>query len=200
MNLSQNTDAFWTWFKESSVDLLKEPVDEWLINCLDEKMLMFHGVTWEVGPTYPPNLKYFAVSPNLRLDLVPLCQSIVNCAPAIESWRFYLYRQPKVDWIGKFSLLLESGRLLHIDVSNWQFLIYQYDDKKFEIDIYNIESSYFSFGSAIFEEICELALLHILGEEIFMKYLLKFEPFKEGLATSSLNFVELSDFFRNTYN
>jgi hypothetical protein len=199
MNSLQNITTFWNWFDEKSIELLKDPLDESLISLLDDKILTLNGVTWEIGPTHDPAIRYLAISPNLRKELVPICESIISMAPELEFWRFYIYRQPKIDWKGIYSILHKSGNNLNIDVNNWRFIIYQYTDKMFEIDILNIENSYLSLGESFVQEIIELALINIIGEQVLMLYLLKFQHIEEELDTPSLNFREASNFFRIEY-
>jgi hypothetical protein len=180
--------AFWEWF-ELVTNL--ESIDKFILE-LDKRINDFGSLSWEIGDTETG--KYLAISPNLNLDNVDYVIEIISMAPSISNWIFFSFKQPKPDWKGIVVLSNFGNGSIEIDISNWRFIIFEYPNKIFDIDVYlELRNIYFDVNQAT-----EIALLNTIGEEKMLKYFVQYsiKNFDEIPSGKGLDFNQLGFYFQ----
>lgn len=157
---------FWNWFRSISNDLLLDPTRSDLIAQIDNRVSNLGVFDWEIGP-WEEELYYFAISPNLDGAKLEITRGIVLHAPVAIGWHFLPSKPPKKDWQGIWKMKNELGKEILIDSNNWKYILFEFDDRTFDLDIMidNVDSdNYDVVNMAI-----DIALTGYLGEEKFMK-------------------------------
>jgi len=155
---------FWKWFKSIANELISNPNNSDLLNKLDEFVLSIGPFDWEIGPM-DKSLKFLAISPNLNEDFLSITRQIISLAPECEGWIF-LPAKPAKGLQEVFKMYNESGKLITVDTSQWQYVLYKFDDGTFDMDIKgceiegNLDYSYLAV---------DIGLTNLLGEEKYMK-------------------------------
>ncbi|SEO69993.1 hypothetical protein [Mucilaginibacter sp. OK283] len=156
-------NKFWDWFKTISDALLDHANNQTLIYQLDDRVNRLGAVSWEIGP-WTDELQFLAISPNLNIDLLEYTQQVIALAPNCKGWHF-LPSKPVKDWKGIVQLENERGIKITVDTSAWQYILYQFDDGTFAIDI---KITQLDGNREIQQEAINIALTGYLGEEDFM--------------------------------
>lgn len=155
---------FWDWFKSISDDLLLDPTRSDLIYQIDNRVNRLGHFDWEIGP-WKDNLFYFAISPSLDITRLELTRQIIEYAPKCDGWYFFASKPPKRDWHGIWKMKNEMGREILVDSSNWEYILYEFEDKTFDMDIMidDIDGDIGIINMAI-----DIALTGYLGEEKYI--------------------------------
>ncbi len=156
-------NEFWDWFKTVSDNLLDYKNNQTLIYQLDDRVNRLGDISWEIGP-WENGLQFFALSPNLDIDKLTFTQQAIALAPVCKGWHF-LPAKPVKEWTGIVQLKNERGIKITIDTSLWQYVLYQFDDGTFAIDI---KTSEIDGNREIQQDAVTIALTGYLGEENFM--------------------------------
>jgi len=156
-------NKFWDWFKTISDALLDHNNNQTLIYQLDDRVNRLGAVSWEIGP-WENGGQFFALSPNLDIDMLTFTQQAIDLAPVCKGWHF-LPSKPVKEWKGIVQLKNERGIKITIDTSVWQYILYVFDDGTFAIDI---KTSEIDGNRGIQQEVIDIALTGYLGEENFM--------------------------------
>ncbi len=124
---------FWSWFSSSAEALETNVEDAALLAQLNARVRNLDPqLSWEIGPGLSKPWQ-LVISPNLDRDLRKLATDVISHAPDLPNWEFHSARQPK-EW--DYQLELESGKgneLVHLDASNWTFVLLQYPDGVHEL-------------------------------------------------------------------
>ena len=143
--------------------LLSDPTHQDMINELDDRVGHLGEFDWEIGPWDKDNY-FLAISPNLDVEKLQLTKQIIGLAPECSGWHF-LPSKPVKEWDGIWEMQNENGKEISIDTDNWKYILYEFDDGTFDIDILvdNIEGNTDTTNLAI-----DIALTGYLGEEMFI--------------------------------
>ena len=154
---------FWDWFKSVSNDLILNPTRNDLTIQIDSNVSQLGHFDWEIGP-YDANSFYFAISPNLDPNKLNLTHQIIEHAPKCERWHFLSSKPPK-EWQGIWKMKNELGTEIWVNSSDWKYILYEFEDKTFDMDIMidDINGNDDTINMAI-----DIALTGFLGEERFM--------------------------------
>jgi hypothetical protein len=153
---------FWNWFTSISTELLNHNTNQRLINQLDDHVKELGPVDWEIGP-WADDLQFLAISPNLKIDILPFTQQIIALAPHCPGWHFLPSKPPK-EWSGSWYMKNELGMRIKVNTDAWQYILYQFDDNTFAIDIKTTEID----GNQETQNLAvDIALTGCLGEEYF---------------------------------
>lgn len=156
-------NKFWDWFKSISTELLSNDTYQNLISQLDERVNNLGPISWEIGP-WPNGKQFFALSPNLNPEELAFTKHIISLAPPCNGWHFLPSKPPK-NWLGIWNMKNEKGLTIHVDASTWQYVLYQFDDGTFAIDI---KASGIDGNEDTRLMAVDIALTGYIGEEDFM--------------------------------
>lgn len=161
-----NINAFWAYFSANyksieSVYSTPEFQDEFA-----GKVRLLGDFEWEIGPgTHEPYS--LTISPGgdaLRLEMTRI---IIAMAPRIIGWEFHAVRLPK-DWDLRFFIVSETQKTM-IDASAWKYLLYDYGDGVFDVDVISAELEKLPETSK--RQALKIALQGIIGEEMQMMHI-----------------------------
>jgi hypothetical protein len=164
INFNNRIVEFWKWFESISDELLLNPNREDLISQIDVHINQLGAFDWEIGPLSKIT-SYFAISPNLDYDKLQYTRQIIANAPHCIGWQFFPSKPPK-EWDGIWKMKNEFGKRILINSSNWEYILYQFEDRTFDIDILidyvdgDLQTCYLAI---------DIALTGYLGEEEFMR-------------------------------
>jgi len=155
---------FWKWFESISKNLLQDLSRSDLIGQLDNRISHLGPFDWEIGP-FDDGILFFAISPNLNIERFAITQKIIEAAPKCEGWHFLSSKPPK-EWKGIWKMRNEFGKEILVDSSNWEYVLYEFDDNTFEMDmlIDDIDGDLNTCNLAV-----DIALTGYLGEATYMK-------------------------------
>jgi hypothetical protein len=157
-------NSFWNWFESIASHLLEHPSNQNLISLLDARITDLGIAAWEIGAW--ENDDYFlAISPGFNINHIPLTQQVVDLAPVCAGWHFLAFK-PAKGWEGIWDMKNESGKTLRVNSANWEYVLYQFDDGSFDIDVKIDEVD---GNEATRYDAIDLALAGYLGEELFMQ-------------------------------
>ena len=158
-----NTDdinSFWNWFKTNADDLQSQSYPNSKLEELDRKVIDF-GLRWEVGPGKEKS-NSLTISPGGDQKKITLAKEFIQSSPTLESWEFYSFKQPKVNW-DKLELPKYD---IKITADSWTYTLLSYEDGKKEIlikgDSLNDIDPDYKVGVA------EMVLINLIGEERMM--------------------------------
>jgi len=123
---------FWKWFVKNVSQFKSDDADQKLFDQLDQKIQELGEFDWELG-----ELKkewFFVISPNFNEELLLQTEQIISQAPECPGWIFFSARQKK-DWDLIWDMPNAQGSLIKVDARSWEYLLYQFDDGSFDIDI-----------------------------------------------------------------
>lgn len=154
---------FWKWFESVSdaLHLNLENVD--ILSELDNKVKELGPFDWEIGPV-DDNLLYLAISPRLNEEYLKITKEIVSYAPSCKGW-WILYAKPRKEYAPVFSMVNEKGKSILVDISDWEYVLFLFEDGTFDIDlrISSIDGNLETKNLAV-----DVALTGLMGEERFM--------------------------------
>jgi hypothetical protein len=166
MNI-ENKDVirFWKWFQSIATELFQNPTRADLIGQIDSRIARLGRFDWEVGP-FEHGTSFFCVSPNLDISRLEITNHIIALAPICDNWIFLPSKPPKNEWKGLWKMDNNLGREIIIDASNWEYILYQFEDTSFDMDIKvdEIDGSLETYKLAV-----DIALTGYLGEEVVMR-------------------------------
>lgn len=143
---------------------------------------------WELGPGVERKM-YFAVSPDLRDNLVIEARAVIDAAYSSSIWEFKLGRQRR-PWDKLIAIAYDKYSmhgLKEIDLSKWRHIVFPLKDSiKFDI----VFESFVNLGISESEsdELASLIAIGLLGEILVMEKIEmieiveKFENFLESKA------------------
>ena len=162
---------FWKWFISVSDELSKSSEDDRLLKQLDGFVSTIgQDLDWEIGPVeLEMNIKddaksYLAISPCLNEELLSKTREIIARAPDCKGWAFFPSK-PVKGWTGSWNMLNELDRVISIDANEWKYILYQFDDATFDMDIWvnNVDGNLTTKYIAV-----DVVITNLLGEERFM--------------------------------
>jgi hypothetical protein len=127
---------------------------------LDRRVLDF-GLRWEVGPGKTKE-NSFTISPSGDNEKIKLTKEFIRLSPTLDSWEFYNFKQPKVNW-DKLELPEDN---INITADNWRYILLKYKDGKKEILIKG--DSLDSIDPDLKIVVAETVLTNLIGEERMM--------------------------------
>ena len=132
MELDQRSriEAFWAWFEGKRIDLASPQPSDQTIAELDRRLADLGVRNWELGPgTVEANS--LIISPGGEADRLGLVTEIVDSAPLVKGWEWHHAKPPK-NWKLRFEMDI-SGRQVTIDGHDWEFLLYRFKDRTYDI-------------------------------------------------------------------
>jgi hypothetical protein len=153
-------NIFWNWFKINSNDLQSNKYPNDKLDELDRKVLNF-GLRWEVGPGKTKE-NSFTISPSGDNEKIELTNEFIRLSPTLDSWEFYNFKQPKVNW-DKLELPEDS---INITADKWRYILLKYKDGKKEILIKG--DSLDAIDPDLKLIVAETVLTNLIGEERMM--------------------------------
>jgi hypothetical protein len=153
-------NIFWNWFKINSNDLQSNKYPNDKLDELDRKVLNF-GLRWEVGPGKTKE-NSFTISPSGNNEKIELTKEFIRLSPTLDSWEFYNFKQPKVNW-DKLELPEDS---INITADKWRYILLKYKDGKKEILIKG--DSLDAIDPDLKLIVAETVLTNLIGEERMM--------------------------------
>jgi hypothetical protein len=151
---------FWNWFKINSGDLQSNKYPNDKLDELDRRVLDF-GLRWEVGPGKTKE-NSFTISPSGDNEKIELTKEFIRLSPTLDSWEFYNFKQPKVNW-DKLELPEDN---INITADNWRYILLKYKDGKKEI--LTKGDSLDSIDPDLKIVVAETVLTNLIGEERMM--------------------------------
>ena len=158
-----NTDdinSFWNWFKSNADDLQSQKYPNDKLEELDRNVVGF-GLVWEVGPGKEKS-NSLTISPGGDPEKMELAKEFIQRSPTLDSWEFYSFKQPKVNW-DKLELPEYDIR---ITAAGWTYTLLRYKDGKKEILIKG--SSLNDIDPDHKVGVAEMVLINLIGEERMM--------------------------------
>ena len=154
------TNTFWNWFKANADDLQSNKYPNDKLDELDRRVLNF-GLRWEVGPGKTKE-NSFTISPSGDNEKIELTKEFIRLSPTIDSWEFYNFKQPKVNW-DKLELPEDN---INITADKWRYILLKYKDGKKEILIKG--DSLNTVDTDLKLVVAEMVLTNLIGEERMM--------------------------------
>jgi hypothetical protein len=153
-------NTFWNWFKANADDLQSNKYPNDKLDELDRRVLNF-GLRWEVGPGKTKE-NSFTISPSGDNEKIELTKEFIRLSPTIDSWEFYNFKQPKVNW-DKLELPEDN---INITADKWRYILLKYKDGKKEILIKG--DSLNTVDTDLKLVVAEMVLTNLIGEERMM--------------------------------
>jgi len=189
VNFNNKIIGFWEWFNTIGNELLLDTTNTSLISQLDNRVSTMGRFDWEIGP-FNEGEFYFAISPNLDIERLSVTQHIISYAPECERWNFLPSKPIKYDWNGIWKMKNDLGKEIWVDSNDWKYVLYQFDDKDFDIDVLvgDIEGDMDTCYLAI-----DIGLTGYLGEEEYMRLIKNIKlvtEFEHTGKASSLKYIK----------
>ena len=134
MEINKKYNEFWSEFSVLSRKILDNPLDDETINKVDALVYDLGEFDWEYGPSKKREY-YFALSPNLRLDLLDEVDKIVSLAPEMPDWEIISCKPKKEEELDQWSMLNQNEEEIEIDTTGWSCILYKFQDGTYEIDV-----------------------------------------------------------------
>lgn len=159
----EDIEIFWNWFHSVSSKLYINSKDADILKLLDQKVTELGPFEWEIGPI-DETLLYLAISPNLDSELLKATTELVKQAPVCKRWIFFAAK-PFKPYSPILNLTNEYGRAISIDISNWTYVLFSFEDGTFDIDVKidPINGNKETQNLAL-----DIIMANILGEEKYM--------------------------------
>ena len=194
--------GFWEWFSKIADKLSENLENPAILSELDQRILALKSgrLSWEVGPgTEQENL--LVISPSGDEQLLEFTKRIVECAPVIQGWEFWPAKPPKKSWCGEFEFQIEAGEFVRVEAANWEYVLFKFKDKTFDILIKQIGltpvEEYYALCAA------EIALDGYLGERVRLETIKEVEvvvEFDEAIRGKVNCFPVLADHLKAIWN
>lgn len=155
--------AFWIWFKQISNKLSLNLKNQDLLGELDFKVQDIGNFDWEIGP-YSNEDFFLAISPNLDKNLLKETKTFISMAGDCPNW-FFLASKPEKGWFGQWKMENEFGQVIDINANSWRYILYEYENREFEMDIF-IDNVKFNQDTAY--KAVDIVLTNLLGEERYI--------------------------------
>jgi hypothetical protein len=121
-------------------------------------------VKWEAGP-WNDGRSFFAVSPNMNIDVVPIADQIVKFAPTVPGWVF-LPAKPRKFWQRVVRFNASDGTQRAYDLSDWKYWLTSFNDGEF-FDV-NLVPGRAEIPDSELQRLGELLAASELGEGVFL--------------------------------
>lgn len=163
----QKVKEYWSWFLSNKDVLENYSVDKRIVPLIDKHISRLGDYGWEIGPGITKKYS-FTISPNSNEKRLKETIEIVELAPKLKDWEFHFAKPPK-EFDYKIKLPNKKHQLQIIDGSDWQYVLLQYSDGKFEILIkaLNLES----FAEDIKVDAIYIMVESIIGEEKLIRFI-----------------------------
>jgi hypothetical protein len=191
INVDQ-VEKFWNWFYTNCQNFGDKFENKALLAELDVRVAKLGPFSWEIGPGKVEE-NAFVISPNGDIQMLEYTKSIIAKARHCHSWEFY-YAKPPKKWELKFDYKTAEDKKLHIDASQWKYVLAQYEDGTFEIIIRPFPLLDLNDQDKL--SVAEILLDGVLGEEARMKlisYIDVVEQFEEADQRGVSSIGVLSD-------
>ncbi len=186
---------FWIWFRKSLTYIEAEIRAGHFVYDLDKQITQLGDFGWEVGELEnEPNLFYLVISGGgTELDME--AKEIILNAPQIPNWKFYFWKQRRKakDFYRVFNH--QFNEFIEIDITNWKFVLYEFDDGTYDIEVL-VPSSFLLFSEQFQQEVAEIVLNSVVGEEFRIKFILEID-FVLDSNTRAIPFKKLWEIFGN---
>lgn len=205
-NMNLNSDAielFWQWFVKNE-KLIKDCIEnehsthkELVVDQMNEHILGLGMLTWDLGLNEDNNW-FLMLSPNGDKEMLNVSQRIISDAPEHMDWLFYASRPPK-SWNRTFKVYNASFDEVHIDASEWHYLIFEDEDEKLVLVLEAQSISHLDDELAdnvgeqfVIHELGELPwMFHISSVEIVSSVEIEHETMKNHVSDLSEHLAEL---------
>jgi hypothetical protein len=157
--------AFYQWLVPSLGRVIKDKDAQ---KALSVNLAKFSpSIRWEVGP-YDDERSFFAFSPNLDPDLLPLTEALANSAPAVQGWVF-LAARPRKRWHSRsIRMTSNNGTSARYELDNWLYYLTSFKNGEF------FDVNLVPFGTEAskpeLQRLGELLVQSELGERIFIEF------------------------------
>jgi hypothetical protein len=123
-------------------------------------------VVWEAGP-WNDGKSFFAISPNMNIDAVPVARRIVELAPSVPGWEF-LSAKPRKHWRRKIRWKSGDGAERIIDLSDWEYWLTKFNNGEF-FDV-NLVPGGTALSARDLHRLGEVLAASELGEAVFLSH------------------------------
>ncbi len=162
MGIKSKIKKFWNWFEANSKELQSDNISNKMIDELNGKVLNLGDFSWEVREGINKQ-NLFIVSPGGDPQLLLKTKEIIELAPqSLPEWEFLDCKPPK-DWDYQLSID-ESGVKKMVDASNWEYVLFRFQDNSFDIVIKTSGLRFSNFDEKY--NIVDTVLESILGERL----------------------------------
>jgi hypothetical protein len=143
-------------------------------------------VKWEAGP-WDDGRNYFAISPNMNIDAVPIAEQIVRMAPLVEGWVF-LPAKPRKVWQRIVRFDSSDGNQGAYDLSDWEYWLTAFNNREF-FDI-NLVPGQAPIPDSELQRLGELLAASELGEAVFLSNVGKVNVVPRDSLTSETSSIK----------
>jgi hypothetical protein len=158
--LEQHIREFWAWFSTIADFFGQNLQNGGILRELDNRVALFRGVTWEVGPgLMKPNA--LVISPNGDKDLLGLTTVIVQAAPETADWEFHCAK-PAKSWNMQFRIHASDGSTVGIDATDWTYVLLEFPEGPFDLIV--CAENLRDLASDTRQAALEIAVEGIIGE------------------------------------
>ncbi len=155
--------SFFEWLKENIAALA---TSRDIQIAMTKKIKSLHpDLHWEVGP-FSKEEKFFAFSPNLDFNLLPITYMLADKAPKISGWKF-LSAKPKKNWKNRVITLRANGSVKKINCDNWRYYLTSFNDEFFDVNI--VPDKNLDLTAEELEYVADLFVEFELGEELYIE-------------------------------
>lgn len=190
-------EEFWNWFEKCQNLLEEVTLTHPIISEIDIQVKKLGDFTWEIGPGIDKPYS-FTLSPGGDMDLLTISKEIISFSPSLKEWEFY-HAKPQKDWDKYFDVIINDKKI-RIDISEWEYVLLQYEDDTFDIDIRPVP--YFDYYDDDKYGIVDMVLCSLIGEEnritkfVELNVVKEFEPETER---SKSHLVNLPDHLKKIF-
>lgn len=164
---NKKIEMFWKEFISIVKDIEHDYTSPTSFQKIDRLVDDIGPYSWEIGPSSNDVTDFsFTISPNMEKSLLEETKHIISFAPKLPNWSFYHAMQPKIGWEMTFLIRTNNGSEFKINGSDWKYVLYEYDDGKFDIVIKNPLISGLSLDDLY--TAAEILIKGIIGEELFI--------------------------------
>lgn len=158
---------------------------------IDDEVSRLDDISWEYGP-YDDNIFYFALSPDFDENKIDRVRTIINLAPKVPNWIFMAGKPAKKNCSSKVSIVSNTYEQI-FDTSEWRCILYKFQDKTFEMDIYIPQQT----GSIEdIHTILDIQLSNLIGELFFLEKIKNIQLITEGDDVNK-GLIKLNDLSRD---
>lgn len=190
-------ELFWNWFLENKNSMETLNHNHPFINEIDTQINSLGNFVWETGPGKKKSMA-FTISPNGDPNLLEEAKNIISFAPKLDNWEFHYFKQVK-DWDNYFDVIIKDKKH-RIDISKWQYVLYQYDDNTLDIVI-KPDPFLKDYHEDIYG-ISEMILDSLVGEKIRIEKIKDLEvvkKFEPDIERNKSNIVNLRSHIQKIY-
>lgn len=162
----KNADGFFAWLRNNLDGAF---ADEAVQRMLTNKLAAIDPrIRWEVGP-YNAERSFFAFSPNLKRELLPLTEALAKEAPEIPGWMF-LSSKPRKQWKARvIEIKNAEGKVDRYNIDTWAYYLTSFNDGEF----FDVNLVPYGCEESPLDDLQYVASLFVefeLGERMFIEF------------------------------